>query len=61
MKANITFEITAEEVAALLDKLREHRKADEKEWEERHPHPIMGEPIMGTTEPIFRNKKDKPN
>ena len=55
MKATITLEVTAEELTAIIDKLREHRIADQKEWEENHPHPM---PPFMTDEPI---KKTKPN
>ena len=55
MKATITLEVTAEEAGQLLDKLREHRIADQKDWEENHPIPL---PPFMTDEPI---KKTKPN
>ena len=66
MKATITIEVTAEEASQLLDKLREHRIADQKEWEENHPPmrpAVFGEeqplPPFMTEEP--EKKKTKPN
>lgn len=66
MKATITFDITPEEVTAILDKLREHRKEDEREWEEKHPPipmpPFMTEnPVTTESVPLGGKKKDKPN
>lgn len=57
MKATITFDIAPEEVNTILDKLREHRLADQKEWEENHPS-VYVPPFM-TEEPL--DKKSKPN
>ena len=62
MKLNITGEMSIEELTTLLDKIREHRIADQKEWEENHP-PFRPTPF---TEPSFmteepEKKKEKPN
>ena len=62
MKATITIEVTAEEASQLLDKLREHRIADQKDWEENHPlRPFTENPLppFMTDEP--EKKKTKPN
>lgn len=65
MKATITIEVTAEELGQMLDKLREHRIADQKDWEENHPlRPVLFSeesplPPFMTEEP--EKKKSKPN
>ena len=55
MKATITFEIDADDVCKILDKIHQQHKEDQKDWEENHPHPL---PPFMTDEPI---KKTKPN
>ena len=68
MKAIITFEIDVDEVCKILDKLREHRIADQKELEESHPIPMppfmTEEPLTATAEAMadpFVRKKNRTN
>lgn len=67
MKATITFEIDADDVCKILDKIHQQHKEDQKEWEENPPTvPVPGwvrdEPIVGTAEAFpFEKKKSKPN